>query len=221
MNALKSLDDDLRKRGSYLVVRQGKPLEVLQQLVISSGASVIYAEEDFTPYARQRDFGIAISLPLHLIQGQLVHHPSEIHKADGNPYKVYTPFSKRWKIQSTDDLSTDPLPEAIPTIQAIATDTIPEHPQEILFPASESHARKRLRFFLTEGVYTYQERRNRMDTEGTSVISPYLHFGILGLRAVVQDARDAILTAPDDESRKSAQTWLNELIWREFYIYIL
>ena len=60
-----------------------------------------------------------------------------------------------------------------------------------------------------------------MDFDGTAAISPYLHFGILGFRLVVEAAREAILIAPDQDSKKSAQTWLSELIWREFYVHIL
>jgi deoxyribodipyrimidine photo-lyase len=80
-----------------LVIRRGNPGEVLQTLLNESGAQVIYAEEDFTPYARKRDQAVASALPLNLIQGQLVHHPLAIYKSDGKPYTVYTPFSKTWK----------------------------------------------------------------------------------------------------------------------------
>ncbi len=220
-NGLQVLNNELRLRGSYLVIRRGKPGEVLQVLLNESGAQVIYAEEDFTPYARQRDQAIARSLPLRLIQGQLVHHPLAIHKSDGKPYTVYTPFSKTWKSLLSKDLNPINSLEQIPTIPGILSDPIPEYPKERLFPAGEAEARKRLRSFLDDGIYTYGESRNRLDMEGTSALSPYIRFGMLGLRRVIEHARQAILDAPGKESQKSAQTWLNELIWREFYIHIL
>ena len=90
---LYALDKDLRERNSYLVIRQGKPIEVLRQLLQETGATQIYAEEDFTPYARKRDAEIEQNLPLNLLQGQTVHHPTSVLKADGKPYTVYTPYS--------------------------------------------------------------------------------------------------------------------------------
>ena len=65
--------------------------------VIEAQASIIFCEEDFTPYARRRDAAIAKHLPLERVGGLTVHHPSLVHKADGTPYTVYTPFSKAWK----------------------------------------------------------------------------------------------------------------------------
>jgi deoxyribodipyrimidine photo-lyase len=204
-----------------LVIRRGNPGEVLQTLLNESGAQVIYAEEDFTPYARKRDQAVASALPLNLIQGQLVHHPLAIYKSDGKPYTVYTPFSKTWKNLLPIDLNSINTLEEIPTLPAIPSDPIPEYPQERLFPAGEIEAQKRLSSFLEEGIYAHSESRNRLDLDGTSALSPYIRFGMLGLRTVVEHARQPILDAPDIESQKSAQTWLNELIWREFYIYIL
>ena len=220
-NALQALDDDLRKRGSYLVIRRGKPRIILRQLMIESGAQMIYAEEDFTPYARHRDKSIAADLPINFIQGQLVHHPDRIRKADGTPYTVYTPFSKIWKNLFPGDLMPVPAPEKIPTISEIHSDPIPEHLQDSTFPASEATAQDRLQSFLKDGVYTYGKNRNRLDLDGTSSLSPYIHFGMLGLRTAAYHAHQAILATQDNDSRKSAQVWLNELIWREFYIHIL
>src|SRR5688572_18169597 len=67
---LHALDQELRKRGSYLVVRSGRPVEELRKLIEETKAEAIFAEEDFTPYARRRDASIATLLPLQLIHGQ-------------------------------------------------------------------------------------------------------------------------------------------------------
>jgi len=85
INGLQALGQNLRTRGSYLVIRRGKPRDVLHQLLNESGAQEIYVEEDFTPYARKRDEAIAAELPVKYVQGQLVHHPQKIHKTDGTP----------------------------------------------------------------------------------------------------------------------------------------
>jgi deoxyribodipyrimidine photo-lyase len=221
INGLRKLDADLNSRSSYLVIRRGKPRDVLRQLLVESGARAILAEEDFTPYARQRDEATAASLPLKLIQGQLVHHPLGIHKSDGRPYTVFTPFSKTWRRLLPREMEYSPAPENIPTTSGIPSEHLPECPPEQSFPVGEGEAHHRLETFLFQRIYGYGENRNRLDLDGTSSLSPYIHFGMLGLRTAIYHARHAVLAAQDKVGHESAQTWLNQLIWREFYIHIL
>jgi deoxyribodipyrimidine photo-lyase len=94
---LRSLDADLRARGSRLFVREGAPQCVLAEVGGASGAACIFAEEDYSPYARKRDAAVSALLPLHLLPGASARHPSAVRKADGSPYTVFTPFSRAWK----------------------------------------------------------------------------------------------------------------------------
>jgi deoxyribodipyrimidine photo-lyase len=233
---LHALHKDLLKRGSYLVIRKGNPVEVLRSLLTETGARTIFAEEDFTPYTRKRDVQVAHDLPLELISGQTVHHPATILKPDDRPYTVYTPYSKTWKAH-LGQIELIPAPETIPTPAGIASEPLPVFSVNPLFPAGEKEALKRLKDFTTKNtenlknsvnsvgsvvkISRYAENRDRMDLDGTSMLSPYIRFGMLGLRQAVYNARQAIRSASDAESRKGAEIWLNELIWREFYIQIL
>ncbi|HET9914571.1 MAG TPA: deoxyribodipyrimidine photo-lyase [Anaerolineales bacterium] len=218
---LHALDKELRTRGSYLVVRSGRPLDVLKQLLTETGADAIYAEEDFTAYAQKRDAEIEHHLPLTLINGQTVHHPVSVLKADNKPYTVYTPYSKAWKAKLPAKIAQSPTPEKIGTPPGIKSELLPNHKLNPLFPAGEREALVRLEEFLHQRVYTYGEQRNRMDVDGSSSLSPYIRFGMLGLRQAVSAARQAMVDARGEVSRKNAEIWLNELIWREFYIQIL
>ncbi|MBK9923861.1 MAG: deoxyribodipyrimidine photo-lyase [Anaerolineales bacterium] len=218
---LHALDKDLRERNSYLVIRKGSPLDVLKQLVDETKADAIFAEEDFTPYARKRDLEIEHHLPLHLVNGQTVHHPNAVLKADGKPYTVYTPYSKVWKAKLPAQLNLYPAPEKINTPFEITNEPLPPFKVNPLFPAGEKEALVRLEEFLHKRIYEYGDNRNRMDLDGTSSLSPYLRFGMLGLRQAVSAAIQAEGKARVEAPRKSAETWLNELIWREFYIQIL
>ena len=221
-DALTALDADLRTRGSRLLIRSGSPEAVLTQLLHESGATTIFAEEDYTPYARKRDELVAHSLPLKLVQGQLVHHPFAALKVDGNPYTVFTPFSKNWKALLLPRLDILPAPKQMPAVPAeLTSEDIPAGKPNSLFPASEAEAQRRLKNFVQARIYQYGETRDRVDLNCTSSLSPYLHLGILGLRETVQNARQAVLHARDETERNGAETWLNELIWREFYIHIL
>ncbi|MBO9368179.1 MAG: deoxyribodipyrimidine photo-lyase [Chloroflexi bacterium] len=215
---LHALDRNLRQRRSYLVIRRGKPLEVLQSLLAETGATAIYAEQDFTPYARQRDEEIARHLPLKLIHGQTVHHPATVRKPDGAPYTVYTPYSKAWKAL-LGEIRLLPAPDHIPTPAGIRTDPLPPFTPNPDFPAGEQEALARLEAFTSQSIHTYSERRNRLDLDGTSRLSPYIRFGMIGLRQAVHAAKQTSEVLKTEVL--GAETWLNELIWREFYIQIL
>jgi deoxyribodipyrimidine photo-lyase len=214
---LHTLDQDLRSRGTHLVLRRGKPDSALQELVAENEADSIFAEEDFTPYARRRDGEVARILPLRLVHRQTAHHPFEVLKADGKPYTVYTPYSKAWKARLPSRLDLLPAPERIHSPGGLRSEPFPRYRINALFPAGEREALARLEEFLHGRIHAYGTDRNRMDLDGTSALSPYLRFGMLGLRQAVSAARQAI----EEKQGAGAETWLNELIWREFYIQIL
>lgn len=217
-DGLRALDKALRARGSYLVLRRGEPLEVLRQLLAESGASAIYAEEDYTPYARARDERIARDLPLTLVQGQTIHHPMALLKPDGSPYTVFTPFSKAWKAALPTDLTPLPAPQRISTPSGLHSEPLPETKPDPHFPAGEEEALLRLKRFTASKIAAYAEERDRLDLDSTSHLSPYIRFGMISMRQAVHAA---LLSLSDPHSAEGAQTWLNELIWREFYISIL
>lgn len=214
---LSALGRELKKRGSYLVIRTGNPADVLRQLFHEAKAEAIYAEEDFTPYARKRDALIQKLLPLTLVHGQTVHHPKSIHKQDGRPYTVYTPYSKTWKAQLP-KLKLHLAPEKIDSPKGIRSESLPEFKTQPIFPAGEQEALIRLEEFTHKRIYAYTDDRNRMDLDGTSALSPYIRFGMVGLRQAVHAALEAQTLYPNSNG---TETWLNELIWREFYIQIL
>ncbi len=217
---LSSLNKNLQTRGSYLVIRTGKPLDVLCQLIQETHAITIFAEEDYTPYARKRDSLVASQLPLQLILGQTVHHPEFVKKADGKPYTIYTPYSKVWK-SLLQEIILFPAPKTINTPVGIKSESMPAFESNPLFPAGEAEALRRLKDFTSTKIFFYSDARNRMDLDGTSSLSPYLRFGMLGLRQAVRMAKQAWAESRSADEKYGAEIWLNELIWREFYIQIL
>jgi deoxyribodipyrimidine photo-lyase len=228
LGGLRRLDEDLRARGSRLIVRRGDPQDQLTALLNEGGAEAIFTEEDFTPYARQRDSGVAKRLPLHLIGGRIVHPPGTVLKADGTPYIVFTPFRRRWKTLPLPQASViPPAPERLPMPLEVGSLPIPIEPvlpSTVPFPPGEAEAQRRLSAFAggeDPPIYRYAEARDRLDVDGTSRLSPYLHLGMVSSRQAVVTALDAIATAPDAKAREGAETWLHELIWREFFVHIL
>ncbi|UCG26522.1 MAG: deoxyribodipyrimidine photo-lyase [Chloroflexota bacterium] len=228
MGGLKELDTELRERGSYLVVRQGRPLQQLAKLQQETKANAIFAEEDFSPYASRRDLVVKNELRLEVVEGLTIHLPEMISKSDGLPYTVFTPYSRRWKeLPSPDRQSLLPAPQRIPTPIGIEGLPIPDRPQlteAVPFPPGEQEAQRRLTAFAADSdapIRLYADQRNRVDLDGTSRLSPYLRFGMLSARQAAIAALQNRATAPDEKSRQGAEAWLNELIWREFYLSIV
>jgi len=228
LGGLRVLDERLRELGSRLVIRRGAPAEQLKKLVEETGAAAVYAEEDYSPYARQRDAGIGSLLPLHLQPGVTVYPPDAVKKGDGDPFVVFTPFSRRWR-QLNPPAKTDlhPAPLHIKTRERLESLPVPDSPAlpaVFLFPPGEAEAERRLSAFtLANGarVYRYKDDRNSPALDGTSGLSPYLRFGMISARRVAIAAIHAQAAAPDDPAQDSAITWLSELIWREFYTSVL
>lgn len=225
---LRSLDQDLRQLGSRLFIRSGDPVKELAALAAESGAAAIFAEEDISPYARRRDARVKDALPLTLTVGLTVHPPDLIRKKDGHPYTVYTPFSKVWKaLPGPQEIDLLSKPTALNTPAGLSTLPLPDEPalsEQIFFRPGEAEASRRLERFTAgddPAIFEYDERRNWPDVGGTSGLSPYIRFGMLSMRKAVIAAGQAMALAPDQRSRKGAATWLNELIWREFYLSIL
>jgi deoxyribodipyrimidine photo-lyase len=221
LQGLSALDGSLRKRGSRLVVRAGDSEEILRGLLAETGATAIYAEEDFTPYARRRDERIVAHLPLRLVQGQTVHHPAAVRKPDGTPYTVFTPYARAWRALLPAGLAPLPASEALPSVPGISSELIPLSDEQACFPAGEDEALRRLDEFIGKSIQSYSEARDRMDMDGTSALSPYIHFGMISPMACVSAALGALDQAPGETQSASVQAWLNELIWREFYLQIL
>ena len=227
-SGLRQLDGDLRARGSRLVVMRGEPLVELRKLLNATGAIGIFAEEDFSPYARRRDTRVAEVLPLHLTQGVTVHPPGAVLKADGAPYTVFTPFSRAWKAlprpSEHNVLIAPTWLSAMPDVPSLPIPDSAALPATMTFPPGEAEAQRRLADFVDPVdslIYRYSEGRNRLDQAGTSKLSPYLRFGVLSARQAVVSALAAVDAAAGAQERKGAETWLNELIWREFFVHIL
>lgn len=223
---LHQLDADLRQIGSRLIVRHGRPQIVLPAILAESGAAALFAEEDFSQYARRRDKKIAEELPLTLVEGVAVHPPGTMLKGDGTPYTVFTPFMKNAWLERPLPRLKDilPAPQQLQTPTEIASGPLPAEPtlpQDVLFQPGEAEGQCRLQAFAEDGLARYAEKRDMVSEDGTSRLSPYLRFGMISARQAIATAITAKQKAQHKEAKRSAETWLSELVWREFYINIL
>ncbi len=219
IEGLRALDAGLQERGSRLIVRAGEPSRVLASLIMETSAQSVWAEEDISPYALARDERVSREVPLRLVGGRCFFSPGEVVKANGEPYSIFTPYSRAWMAKFPARLSLLPAPERLDPLP-FPSDSLPASTPQPGFPAGEVEALRRLQAFREEKIIAYAATRDRIDLEGTSLLSPYLRFGMLSIRQAVSAAMDGIRHA-DGAKAASAETWLKELIWREFYASIL
>jgi deoxyribodipyrimidine photo-lyase len=237
MEGLRVLDADLRERGSRLIVREGEPGHVMRQLCDEQSVMAVVGEKDVSPYAVARDKRVERlldSVAVEFVEGVAIRPVGSVRKEDGSPYTVFTPYSRRWKENARlDSADLLPAPTRIDTPSDIESASIlqvngepPDDDVELdeAWQAGESAASSRLSAF-TDGasplIHGYRANRNRPDLDATSSLSPYLRFGMISARAAAVAAYEAMADAPSDAARGGAETWLNELIWRDFYINIL
>ncbi len=226
---LLNLKDKIEKAGGNLIIRRGQPNLVLQAVLEESGAEKIFAEGDLTPYARRRDRQVSNQLPLELVSRPTYSPPDQITAQSGNPYQVYSHYRNKWKdlnlkkLRAT-RLSNPPQHFFSGNLTGLELEVDFGDYSDSGFVPGEDAARSVLEDF-TAGedppVYSYREKRNRPDLSGTSRLSPYLHFGMISITEALLAALEAMDRSQNQAQLQSAETWLDELIWREFFQYIL
>ena len=149
--SLDSLSSDLQQRGSRLIIREGEPILELQKFFLESASEMIFAEADYSPYAKKRDSGVAEVLPCEFVPGLTIHPPDSVQKADGTPYTIFTPYKNVWR-----SLPKPGIPFQAPIIPfpaSIRLDSIkiPSYSPSTNFPCSESEAHDRFKDFFQTG----------------------------------------------------------------------
>jgi len=235
IDSLTSLDADLRDRtGVGLVVRHGDPTEVIPTLAAEVEARTVFVSRDYTPYGRRRDEAVAGRLKAQDrrfkgVGSPYAVAPGGVRKDDGDPYAVFTPYSKRWRATGWDT----PYPEPGDDISwqgadaGVDSDPLPERssPSAELPPAGEAAALERWAAFLgscsaadgtmRSGLDAYDDLRDRPGLDGTSRMSPYLKWGTVHPRTLLVD-----LDASGDGDRGHT-VYSSELAWRDFYADVL
>ena len=212
IDGLGVLDADLRAVGSRLIIREGRAEDVLSAVAAEVHATEVFAAADFTPFGRLQEARVGRRVALSLVSGTGIRPRGVVSKPDGTGYVVFGAFRRAW-------LSTplpDPIapPTQLPAIPGgiLGIDVV--GPPVLGFPAGEAEALRRLDQFTFDRIDGYSEERDRPDLDSTSALSPYLKFGMLSPRLAAARTMERGL----DEERDGASRWLDELLWREFYM---
>jgi deoxyribodipyrimidine photo-lyase len=210
---LRALDEAC---GGTLAVVHGDPVVEIPALAGKMTATVVHVAGDFGPYGRRRDAAVADAL--QAVGSRLVVSdtpyavaPGMVRKDDGDPLRVFTPFYKRW--QGHDWTNAASVSPSWRPVTGVRTAPIPTNPgcDAGLPPAGEAAAWDRWRSWSATGLADYKEVRNNPGVDGTSMLSPYLRFGILHPRQLLAD----LPGGPGSDHFRS------EICWREFYADVL
>jgi len=232
LDCLGRLRAELERRGVPLLVRVGRPEELLPRLLHDMGATVLSFNEDTTPFALGRDASVRglvekDGADVLTRVDHVVFTADEVRTASGGAFSVYTPYRnawwKRWRDSPRRPIR---MPRLRPAIGGFSSDPLPgrielglEAVHLDLPTGGEAAAKRRLERFLDGPVARYEADRDRPDLDGTSRLSPYLRFGAISVRECFE--RGAMTAAAKPAARGGVQKWLDELIWREFYAAIL
>lgn len=209
--ALEKLNEYLEKQGKSIQIFYGKPLEIYENLSQQYEIGNVFCNEDYEPYAIKRDqeikdFLASKNINFYQFKDQVIFQKDEIVKADGKPYTVYTPYSRQWLLKFNDQnlefFSSEKKLDNLLNIekQNISLEHIGFKKTNYLFEPPKINL---------EILEKYHETRN-LPTKETSQMSVHLRFGTISTRKLVKTA-----------CKLNDNTYLKELIWREFFMQIL
>jgi deoxyribodipyrimidine photo-lyase len=225
--SVKELAQALDAMGGGLRVLHGPAREMIPALAGELGAQAVYANHDYEPDAKQRDAHVSRCLEqrscvLHTFKDHVIFEMDEVLSQSGRPFTVFTPYKNAWlkklnplhcepyRIESYRAALAPPGPQQLPTLEQIGF--LPTNLKRLNLPTGMTGARRLFAEFL-QRIDEYAERRNYPGVRGVSYLSVHLRFGTISIREAVQVA--ASVHSP------GADTWLSELVWRDFYISIL
>ncbi len=202
------IDIWLKKRGSSLLCLKGNPEDAWQTIISRYPVSDVFLNKDYEPYARERDqkiktFLLGKGIGFHTYKDQVIFEENEIEKADLSPYTMFTPYKNKWLEhynKTRIDINHIPIESSF-------------HQFSARFPSIEAVGFEKTGIIIPDykipSPDTYENERNMPALESGSHLSPHLRFGTVSIRVIVSQ-----LTPQHG-------TFLNELIWREFFMQIL
>jgi deoxyribodipyrimidine photo-lyase len=210
---LSQLQENLCQQNSTLLVTHGKPLPVWKKLLKEWPIKAVYSNADYEPYALQRDKQISRLLKdqqidFHLFKDQVIFQKEEVLKKDGKPYTVFTPYKNKWR-DTLKLIHLEAYPSQkflhnllkIPPLQLPSLKAIGFHSSDSSFPIKD--IKRKI-------IENYHHTRDFPALEnGTSHLGVHLRFGTISIRQLARLANEL------------NDTFLNELIWREFFMMIL
>ncbi len=229
---LESLSKNLETLGSRLILRSGKADVELEKLIRETGAGAVYFNRDYDPYGRDMEKRLLevcrrIGIECHGFKDRVLHEADEVLTGNGGPYRVYTPYSKNWvSLEKTAAVGKVTALGSIPEVKSLPLPSVehwdlPATAANLPTPG-EKAARERMKAFIEDRrLLRYAQGRNTPAGITTSRLGQDLRFGLISIRELHARCLAAAAQATHPEERKSIETYIKELAWREFYLAIL
>jgi deoxyribodipyrimidine photo-lyase len=207
-DSLEEIHNQLLKEKSSLICLKGDPYEIWEKLLSEFDIAEVYVNKDYEPYARERDDRIRALLEvsgvsLKEFKDQVIFEENEILKNNGQPYSVFTPYKKKW-LEQFNLNPVHPLRSGMPSNFHTIHRSFPSL-SELGFRQPSVTVRE----YDLSGLDQYAETRNYPGMDSTTYLGPHLRFGTISVRQVIE------------RLGPSHETFLGELIWREFFMQIL
>lgn len=212
LHAIAEIHKELKELKSGLLVLHGQPMDVFKQLATTYTINTVFTNTDYEPSAIRRDeevkkFLAEKKIGFKAYKDQVIFEKAEVTKDDGLPYTVFTPYMRKWKSRITDFyMKSYPAEKYDSNFLHLRGATLPTLDDLGFKPTGLHFSIPKLDESI---VKHYNETRDYPAIAGTTRMSLHLRFGTVSIRKLVQEAQ------------KLNETWLNELIWREFYMMIL
>lgn len=228
---LRSLALELAKLGIQLQVvhldTYQQQVDWIQKFCQEQQVTDLYFNQEYQWNERLRDHAIAndlIGLNVHTFVDRVLTQPSTVLTGDNRYYSVFSPFKKRW-LSVYQDARVDPyilVPPKTQAVEPLSWDSLCTNPDSDLsaFATTESKAQDDLYEFIDQRLLQYNTTRNQPAIRGTSRLSASLARGLLSPRQCIHAAESA-LGMPIWDFPEQAFSWINELIWRDFYHHLL
>jgi deoxyribodipyrimidine photo-lyase len=229
--ALAELDANLRAAGGALLVRHAAPVQAIPEMARKLDVQAVYSNHDYEPAAIARDQAVANALEVLDIafvsyKDQAIFEKNELLTGGGKPYSVFTPYKRAWLQAVTPQaLAHRPSEQVLDKLIAPAAELDTGLPtlaqlgfgnaQAPSLPLGELGGLKLFDAF-RERMHAYAATRDFPAVKGPSYLSTHLRHGTISIRALARTAYDAQLLGD-----RGAETWLSELIWRDFYFGVL
>ena len=210
---LKELNDIIiEKFNSRVQVFKGNPIKIIDKIVKDYNVKEVYTNHDYEPYAIKRDNLIcnilkSKKIPFYTFKDQVIFEKNEITKDNGSPYVVFTPYMRKWKESLKKNYSVFEKNEISNNFYNLNKYNL----KDINEYGFEKNFKEVPNFDVSKKIIEeYEKKRNFPSLNSTSKIGPFLRFGVISIRSLVK----YVLKFNND-------TFLNELIWREFFMQIL
>ncbi|MBA2485684.1 MAG: deoxyribodipyrimidine photo-lyase [Nitrospira sp.] len=235
LGCLKELRRSLAARGLALEWRIGEPIEAVMRAATECSADGVYWNRDYEPAGLERDRTVQLRLAqegrtVRTFKDHVVFEAEEVRGLTGEPFQRYSAYRDRWWTRWR---SAAPALLPIPVFEVTTSTTaapdspawptaadLGYEPATMWIEPGEQAARARLQWFLRGPVHEYVSGRNIPAIDGTSKLSPHLRFGTLSARTAIHAALN-ILSKGGRVSRPDVFTWMDELVWREFFQQVL